>query len=395
MEIVYSLQSHVPKAEDSIVVMQLRLLVFIKLIVSFLAVFTGQAHGNLVIHDSEKNSCPRYAMLQFKHAGFGHLMSQVILTYVYALEKKATPVLPKHEILNKINPHGNYSWANELFDFSAFLDESDVTKLPVKIVTEKMWHIDSFSQCNVLYVTCDTCCPFLRREKLFDEMDWCYTKKPTAYQIARPLFRQLFREVPTSTVPQLMEARRQGKIDVVFHLRVGDITLSTNSKRSVVDSIMEQLQRLFPTAGLAVFLVFEASQGAHPDIANFDHIGPVHLKHLSAKQAFQHMVAASVLVTSGSSFASIATIAKPTHTLSLQFPSKDGNYGVYEVFDHAFIMPDGRISYPDWPELQTRCELIANYALPANYSAAAPRFNNHRNSTSLPKPLISANASYH
>eukprot|EP01033_Poteriospumella_lacustris_P016483 gene16483-11788_t len=308
-------------------------------------------------------------MLEIQHAGFGHLMSQVILTFIYALEKNATPVLPKQEILNRVNPHGNYSWANEIFDFSAFLDESDVRKLPLKIVKEKMWHMESLSHCNVLYVTCDTCCHFLRREKLFDVIDWCYTTKPAAYQIARPLFRQLFHEVPVSKVPQLMEVRQEGKIDVVFHLRVGDITLSTNSKSSVIESIMEQLHRLFPTAGLAVFLVFEASQGvgAHPDISNFDRFGAVHLKHLSSKQAFEHMVAASVLVTSGSAFTSIATIAKPTHTLSLQFPSKDGNHGVYEVFDHAFIMPDGRISYPDWPELQTRCDLIARHALPAKY----------------------------
>lgn len=226
-------------------------------------------------------------------------------------------------------------------------------------------------------------------------MDWCYDKKPAAYQIARPLFRQLFRDIPISYVPQLLDARRKGKIDVVFHLRVGDLVLASNSRSKVVNSIMEQLQRLFPTTGLAVFLIFEASEGAHPDIANFDRFGAVHLSHLSSKQAFEHLVAASVLVTSGSAFTSIATIAKPAHTLSLQFPSKDGTHGVYEVFDHAFVMPDGRISYPDWPELQTRCDLIAQHALPANHSVAAPLPSDLHKNISPANPLASTNAFSH
>lgn len=73
-------------------------------------------------------------------------------------------------------------------------------------------------------------------------------------------------------------------------------------------------------------------------------------------------VEASVLVTSGSAFASVATLFKRSDaSIALQFLAKEQVSGVYDVYDHAIVDRNGTILYPSPDQLKRRCENIVQH----------------------------------
>lgn len=247
-------------------------------------------------HMKHAAPCQRYAYLTGPREGFGHMMSQLALTYIYALEKNATMVIDKSKFMVP-GKHGVYRWINEVLDLHDIADIHSLNAQQLRLTSynEQLWHQHSHhAACNVFYTSCDTCCNFFNRETLFGNVaSYCYYNKPSLFQLAKPFFLPRYRGTAPSRIPQLLGVRAAGRIDVVWHVRVGDITLSQNTEASVVANVMQQLQESFPPlTNFSLIIISEQSISDIPVYKNsFEPFEPVlWLSELDARQALEHMV---------------------------------------------------------------------------------------------------------
>ncbi len=296
------------------------------------------------------------------------MMSQVILSYVYALEKGAKPVFDFSKF-NTIGEHGQYSWVQDMFDWSHIKDVRSLPLSKYHLIDEKIWHFtpntnDNPNYCNVVYRTCDECCvAFNEIDRSMSFAQYCYAFKPNFAQIAKPFFHPLYRG--NTNISILNDIRSKKQIDVLWHIRIGDITLGTNTQKEVVSAVMAQLHHYFADTPLSLILLSEGDITQSPLFTAFAEYTPTVIARMSAKESFELMVESSVLVTSGSAFASIATLFKPVdRTLALQFPAKMNiSSGTYDVFDHAIVNMFGKIMFPDENTLNARCTGIKKNVL--------------------------------
>lgn len=314
-------------------------------------------HANFPSHlqmIKQADSCYRFAFISGAQAGLGHMMSRVALGYVYSLEKRAELVIDKDQFY-KGGPHGSYDWIEEVFDLSNLMDIGQIAHL--KTVSETIWHTKSVSSCNIMYESCEKCCPVLKARDHSLRTGWCYLVKKSLFQLSRPFFQQIFRGVEGSDLHNLISIRRTGAVDVVWHVRVGDIFLKHTVSNDFVSNVVAQLQKLL-SSRFHIIVLSEDKINDHETLEVFGNHNATFLYNLSSRRTFEHMVWSSVLVTSGSTFSSLATVVKPIRTLSLQAEPKSHQVGVYDVYEHAILSANGTIVHPDFHSLRSRVESI-------------------------------------
>lgn len=298
------------------------------------------------------SSCSRYAFVGGPKAGLGHLISRIAIGYVYAFERNASLVLDSSHFHHG-GKHGSYPWALEFLGLQSIQTLQELKPENLTIVREIFWHERSFDapNCGVLFKTCDTCCSNLNRSYI-QESSWCYFKKYWAFQSARPFFLRHFPGIdPTPKI--LEEVRERGSIDMVWHVRIGDLHLEDNTRREFVKRVMEQVHDLLNGRQIELYVLADGNIDSSYDFYHtFKHYRPQYL-NIGVKEAFEIMIDCSLLVTSGSAFATVATLLKPKTRISLQSEPKEGT-GVSDIFEHAILDKLGNIVHPSQSELRKR-----------------------------------------
>lgn len=304
-------------------------------------------------------TCQRFAFLSGSTtSGFGHMTSSVILGYKYALEQNATIVIDRSKFLNR-GRHGAYPWAIDLLGLDTLQDVNQLPTSHLTVVDEAVWlnHFSVEPVCGVMYRSCERCCSTLNRSNML-QVDWCFGNTQRVFQVARPFFLQRFRYPRLNVSNSLIDCRLSGRIDVVWHVRVGDFQVPHATKKILIDRVMNQTSELFGDLKLNLYVLSEGNLSQHGFTDHFKPYKPFYLDALSVEEAFGTMVDASVLITSGSSFAAVAAFYKREPKIALQIKPKEGNKGVYDVLDHAIIDDFGIITHPPLSKLRDRVQLL-------------------------------------
>lgn len=286
------------------------------------------------------------------------MTSSVILGYKYALEQNSTIVIDRSKFL-KEGHHGAYPWAIDLLGLDTLQDINQLPTTNLTVVDEPVWlnHFSVEPVCGVLYRSCEQCCSSLNRSNML-QVDWCYGNTQRVFQVARPFFLQRFRYSKLKSSNSLIDCRLSGRIDIVWHVRVGDIQVEHATNKILIDRVMNQTSELFGDLKLNLYVLSEGNLTQHGLADHFKSYTPVYLDGLSAEEAFGTMVDASVLITSGSSFAAVAAFYKREPKIALQVKPKEGNNGVYDVFDHVIVDDFGIITHPPLSKLRHRVQLL-------------------------------------
>lgn len=303
--------------------------------------------------------CPRYAFLSGPTSGLGHMISRVILGGFYALQKNATLVIDKGQF-NSSGAHGAYPWAIEYFGFDSLTDIRELNISSLTVVDEPIWHkyIEESPICNILFRTCDSCCSVLNRSHI-EQKFWCYGRNHWAFAAQRQYFMELKKTTTKSlnALPVLQASWNSGFVDVVWHVRIGDLELPYSNRKFYIDEVMRNIGNMFQGMKIQLFVVSEGNTSSFDFHPWFQAHGAQFLQNVSVIDALQLMIDSSVLVTSGSSFSAIATYFKPKETISFQSEPKEGT-GIMDIFEHAFLNLKGNVTYPSFSARNQRAKII-------------------------------------
>ena len=311
---------------------------------------------------SSEKKCERYAFVKGPSAGLGHMFSRVVLTYIYALEKNASPLIDKN-IFQKKGPHGSFSWSldylglNMLKDIGEIVqEENNSTSVSMQKVKEFVWTANPKKElntgCNIVYQTCDFCCYRDVKKK----PRWCQMVKNKSFSVARDFFLGLRKSDKIEEIPKVLQDYRvQGYVDIVWHVRTGDINLENNLSRVFTHRLIRTLRNIFVGEKLKILVLSEKKNKKYSRL--FRSLDARFLK-LDAMESLKVMVHCSVLVTSGSSFSALATMYKSKKTLVFQSTPKEGKINFYDIYEQAFVDNFGKVTSPDLYELKERAKVI-------------------------------------
>jgi hypothetical protein len=326
------------------------------------AVGMHSARRSLSSLRSSEKKCERYAFVKGPSAGLGHMFSRVVLTYIYALEKNASPLIDKN-IFKEKGPHGSYSWSldylglNMLKDIGEIVqEENNSTSVPMQKVNEFVWTANPKKElntgCNIVYQTCDLCCYRDVKKK----PRWCQMVKNKSFSVARDFFLGLRKSDKIEEIPKVLQDYRvQGYVDIVWHVRTGDINLENNLSRVFTHRLIRTLRNIFVGEKLKILVLSEKKNKKYSRL--FRSLEARFLK-LDAMESLKVMVHCSVLVTSGSSFSALATMYKSKKTLAFQPTPKEGKINFYDIYEQAFVDNFGKVTSPDLYELKERAKVI-------------------------------------
>ena len=291
------------------------------------------------------------------------MFSRVVLTYIYALEKNATPVIDR-DIFREKGPHGNYNWSlhylglNMLRDIGEVVQkENRLTTVPIRKVEEFVWTAkpkqETNTECNIVFQTCDFCCYRNVKKK----PRWCQMVKKKSFSIARDYFLGLRKSSTMEKVPKvLQEYRVLGYVEIVWHLRIGDINLEHNMNRLFLRRLIQTLKDIFEEEKIKIIVL---SEKKNKKLLRLFRSYDAFFLNVDAMESLRIMIYCSVLVTSGSSFSALATMFKSKNTMAFQSTPKEGkNIDFYDIYEHAFVDNGGRVTSPDIYELKARAKVI-------------------------------------
>lgn len=309
------------------------------------------------INFTKQSACRRYAIVKGRKEGLGHRISQIAIGIVYALEKNASLVIDRTQFTSE-GSHGSYPWAIDTFGLRSLIDISDLNISAMSVIKEPLWHVSETDtmECNVLFETCDECCSALNRTNL-SQQTYCYNTKHWAFAISRPYFMRLRQTLDFETHRILQRCRQRGKVDAVWHVRVGDIVLTDSTKKVYIDTVMNTIATLF-NVSVQFYVISEGDTKAFEFHQDFARHKVIFLDSLSAEESLKMMIQSSILITSGSSFSAIAALVKDNTSIAFQSPPKEGSTGIYELYEHAVLDAKGTVTHPNEVQLKIRAQRI-------------------------------------
>lgn len=170
----------------------------------------------------------------------------------------------------------------------------------------------------------------------------------------RNRLRQLFdmKETPYEPPVSIFSpARARHLLKVAWHVREGDITL--NSKAIYLNTLSNEVQIVLSGNPHAIFVFSERPLSNKFNFTSFQNITFVH--DLDVPSTLHHLIHSDVLITSGSSFASVAALYFKG-SIVLQAPVKEP-FGVYQLGGEGIIAPNGTLVYPSCQEIHERISL--------------------------------------
>jgi hypothetical protein len=212
-------------------------------------------------------------------------------------------------------------------------------------------------KCNILFRTCENCCYRADATK----QRFCTIIKEKVFSRAQFFFRKLRQSSRANEiVPELLQdIRTMGYIDVVWHVRLGDISLRNNVSKDFVSNLLQTIQEIFAHTHKKIKVVVLSEKALEDQFyySNFESIGATSL-NMNVEESLELMIHSSILVTSGSSFAALATMLKTTESISFQVSPKEGNTSFYDIYEQPFINEFGEVTSHSISELRLRGRII-------------------------------------
>lgn len=342
-----------------------------------------QRSMQLTQHNLRKNpvdetaDCFRYATMTLTEGvGFGHKFADVVLGMKFAEETNSTYLFDDKSWGNN-GLHGSYEWVYDLLPLHktertytdvqvqhGIYPEDQNSKYIVKGHWTELVELSKSSPlCNVIFAARhQLCCnkPNDRRS-----ICWCLedSNRIGAYEAVKERPREAYTEsthVPQEQLSDFMSSFDDGNnntrslASVVWHIRLGDIVL--NAGKDYYNAIATQVAEAFRSSNVTAH-VFILGEGGKPNIIKsfpfLDIIcqdffsGRCSYLETDAKDTLYHMINCDVLVTSGSSFASVAATLRPrSRGVTLAAMAKEGSIGreVFRVSEQLDIAENGIIA---------------------------------------------------
>lgn len=303
--------------------------------------------------------CPRFAFIGINGAaGLGHKVSDVYFGMLFARENRAIFVLDAARF-NLNGTHGSYSWAVSYFGWSILptIDAvrstySNLTRVTVRNWDEAYIYRD---HCHVILESCDQCCADMTAVPMLFETGWCFGRRTHVYNGFRLEARHLFfRYGNSASSPSVFrDSWSHNALVVAWHVRDGDLIL--NYGHDYFSIVYNQLALVMH--GLSFNIFFFSENLLSPQFDFLHTFNASFVSHLDVQSTLHHFVHADVLITSGSSFPSVAAVYS-TGAIVLQAFPKESRVGTYELPGEGFIARNGTIIHPSFSALSNR---IHNY----------------------------------
>jgi hypothetical protein len=307
------------------------------------------------------DACLRYAHVKIKEEeGLGHRVSDLVFGMLFAFENNARLWFNSSGFETN-GKHGAYPWAVEFFGWTEMVvspkqkHELNMSREWVSKWSDAYKFKDS---CNILIETCDACCTDVSNPVGDNDLGWCFSRKPGAFNMVRQQMQQMFKKKTVQSDPEFYhEARRNNKLVIAWHIREGDVTL--NASPEYLELLYGQLATAVAGISHSIFVFQEKPLSEKfsrfKNLTSFEH-----KPWADVRTTLHHLIASDVLVTSGSSFVSVAALYFEG-AIVLQAPTKqDDPFGMYEMEGEGVIAENGSIIYPGPNELKSR---ILEYAM--------------------------------
>ena len=324
------------------------------------AIIEAKSYNITDYNQSFKKGCMRYAFVDGRIAGLGHMYSTVVLTSIFALENDAVPLIDKRKFKNGGHVHRAYPWSLEKLGLDKLPDIRQTKRKlrNLKEIRQSNW--TSYTKlkkrkCNILFRTCEKCCYIAAKRR------HCIFIKERIFSRASTFFRKLRHSSNANeVVPELLQKIRSlGYIDVVWHIREGDISLHVNVRKDFVSNLLQTIQKMFANTSRKIKVVVLSEKAVEEQFyfKKFESIGATFL-NVNVEESLELMIHTAILVTSGSSFTALATMLKTTESISFQVSPKEGNISFYDIYEQPFVNEFGEVTSHSISELKSRGEII-------------------------------------
>ncbi len=296
--------------------------------------------------NSNKGSSAHVACT-FLNSGLGHRFTEMVFSMVLADRINATFVFDD-KCWDRPGDHGSYDWFNDFFPIhETEITISDVEKAERTLNTNLMIESDNQEWDEVVNQSehafqnhCSTAFG-LDTHHSFMERLW-------AYEQVKWRLRSIYaRSRWQPSVDLFNQEALGGSLSVAWHTRSGDIVLNNSSDyyqnvASLLTSLLVGIPHKVFFFGQNVTQVFpflpELCESEFPHACSFP--------DASIPDTMHHLIVADVLVTSGSSFASIAAMFRETKPTLAAVP-KDGVRDIYDTSENIFIDERGNFQERD------------------------------------------------
>jgi len=339
--------------------------------------------NNLLLPD-EKN-CSRFASIVHNDGmGLGHKLTEVIFGMKFAEETNSVYVY-NFDTFELRGDHGSYEWlakflplqtteftTAELYRKGGIGGRKKVEAAgeqpPDKRPNKKKKNRTSFQvirgnwytvverskrqRCNVeFYTNMDRCCKNSTCTICFKDLSRSGVLEDMKGRMRKAFSLSTY--IPSQQLADTLGQNRTSLVSIVWHIRVGDIILNAN--KDYFWNISKQIAASFgkntKVPSPHVFFLgekLEEKMLKHfpflPDICNQFFNGSCSFPNMTVDESFYSMIKSDVLVTSGSSFASIAAMLRTSGITLAAVPKSGKKYvGIYDVSENLHIDEAGNI----------------------------------------------------
>ena len=257
--------------------------------------------------------------------------------------------------------HGSYGWMNDFLPLGLTEVTKDDTEYQIyrdelETITGQWTDVVARSESTVCNVSFHTdikgCCEAPNNIQ-------CYCTKAPArsgtFEAMKGRLREAFSKseyTPPQRLSDLMgdaDNNTRSVVSVAWHVRLGDIVL--NARKEYFWAIASQTAAAFRNSDTIphVFIFGEGREGEisedFPFLGEMCHEffhGRCSYPEMDVRDTLYHMIHSDVLVTSGSSFPTMAGVLR-SRGVTLAATPKEGVVGVYEVSEQLNIDQDGNI----------------------------------------------------
>ena len=258
-------------------------------------------------HQEINSSCECYLHFRANEdVGFGHRFFEIMLGIYFSYELGCSYVY-KNTLLNS-GMHGEYAQFKnylKIDEGEISIDQIDKTKFQIENIQHPFLNSVLENKCNKYYIMTPECCNYEETKGI-----WCLISPYVSYEMVSLIAKEkLNRRIHPH--PHLFILKN---INIVWHLRIGDKTLHGNDRKHY-DNISHLLKTVLKNIPHIFFFVFECPSCNGNPPSSFNYLKEIceneechFIGNSTVLETFNMMVQATILITSGSSFADAAAM---------------------------------------------------------------------------------------
>lgn len=319
--------------------------------------------------------CPRFAAVGFSTgAGAGHQFGDFVFTFILATEMNAT-VIYDDRITGTTGDHGE-NWIHNFLHLESLPYNLSMVQQAfpgISVVHPVTWADavrDYSTACKVVVIISDNTC-----EGPDGKPTWCFMAKRGAYQSAKWPIRELFYSHEGTGMFKPMYD--ESNYNIALHLRTGDITPHANEVayfENLIQFVTRTLKGIthkyyiffMPQPGFRLSMLRGKHKNLYPvGFESLEHILPkdtVLVSDLGPEASTRHFMASDMLITTGSSFPSIAGLLTMTSTILSSCPKEGCSPNIVEsqlTDDMVLITASGLPASVDDRQLRSKLVTMA------------------------------------